>query len=263
MKHLSPSDARAGRTHGFSLIELSIVTAILALVSVLGLEVTAAYAARRAFGVTQDKIAAADVAIKKFYAVNGRLPCPADISVNITMGAAGTENCLGNRMVSATNIDYGTLPYITLGLPVSSIVDAYGSKLQYFVTENLATSAASFSNTANVGRIEVRTGKLEQPCSANCEVTFDPLTSTGAAYAILSSGADQRGAWMKSGAYKSCSSYNRRIDTANCNNSSSNPIITPNQANNVVLFDSRINTGNVETNYFDDIVLARGKGDLQ
>jgi prepilin-type N-terminal cleavage/methylation domain-containing protein len=260
------SRCRRRQTRGFSLIELSIVTAILAIVSVLGLEAVAVYTSRRAYTITQDKVAAVDVAIKKFYASYGRLPCPTVIT-NSMIGAStngGTEDCSGVSIVK-----YGGVPYITLGLPMSAAIDGYTSKFGYLVTNSL-TTAALFDTATSVGRIEVRTGKLEQPCSTVCEVTFQPSASTGAAYAILSFGGDQRGALGKNGAtLKACvpstgppNIYDARIDTANCGGATS-PTISPGVAGDAVVFDSRFNTGSVEASYFDDIILVRGKGNLQ
>jgi prepilin-type N-terminal cleavage/methylation domain-containing protein len=258
------SRCRRRQTRGFSLIELSIVTAILAIVSVLGLEAVAVYTSRRAYTITQDKITAIDVAIKKFYASYGRLPCPTVIT-NSMIGSStngGAEDC----SVTGTVLS-GGVPYITLGLPMSAALDGYTSKIGYLVTKNL-TTAALFNTATSTGRIEVRTGKLEQPCSSVCEVTFEPSASTGAAYAILSFGADQRGARGKNGAaLKACipgtaTLFDNRIDTQNCGGATS-PTISPGVAGDVVVFDSRFNTGSVEANYFDDIILVRGKGDLQ
>ena len=265
-QHLLASRCRRRQTRGFSLIELSIVTAILAIVSVLGLEVVAAYSARRAYTITQDKVAAVDVAIKKFYASYGRLPCPTVIT-NSMIGSStngGTEDCSGVSIVK-----YGGVPYITLGLPMSAAIDGYTSKIGYLVTKSL-TTAALFDTATSTGRIEVRTGQLQQPCSTVCEVTFEPAVSTGAAYAILSFGADQRGALGKNGAaLKACvpsvgppNIYDARIDTANCGGTTS-PAVSPAVVGDGLLFDSRFNTGSVEANYFDDIILVRGKGTLQ
>ena len=109
----------------------------------------------------------------------------------------------------------------------------------------------------------MRTGKLQQPCSSICEVTFEPGASTGAAYVILSHGADQRGAYSKNGTLqKSCATANdTRIDAVNCGGTTS-PAITAAISNSLVVYDGRFNTGSILANYFDDTVLARGKGDL-
>ena len=247
---------------GFSILELSIAVAILAIVSVLGLEVAAAYSTRRAYATTQDKIAVVDTAIKQFFKTYGRLPCPSVITDPMTVSTSGKEiNCKG-----ASGVSSGGVPFIDLGLPISAALDGYGSKLRYIVTNELTdagTGINQFNSTASIGRIEVRTGKLQQPCGTVCELTFDPNVSTGAAYVILSHGADQRGAYSKNGTLqKTCAIANdTRIDAVNCGGST-NPVITPAMSNSTVVYDSRFNTGSITSSYFDDSVLARGKGDL-
>jgi len=262
----TPHSHRSIRSRqGFSLLELSIVTIILAIIAVMGLELMASFVTRRAYTTSQAQITTLDNAIRAFYKSTGRLPCPAVITNSVGVATGGTEDC---TLVGA--VISGGVPYITLGLPVIATIDAYGSKIKYFVTKDLtvAGSAASqFDNSLSIGRIEVRTGQLEQPCSAACEVTMDPNTTTGAAYALLSHGADQRGAYSRLGiSLKAClpaptTLYDARPDSQNCGGATS-PVITPSVAGNTVLYENKFNSGTNEANYFDDLIVVHPKGDM-
>ena len=218
-------------------------------------------------------MAAIDTAIKQYYHTMGYLPCPTPITNNLATDT-GIGDCTTTGLTAY--IASGGLPFRDLGLPISAILDGYGSKIRYFVTISLTTNAG-FSNIANYGHIEVRTGQLSAACGgANlCEVTFNPIVSnpadstvesTGAVYAILSSGSDQRGGYNKFGVLqKACQGNDTHIDGANCVGGTTNPVLTKTSGdgNDVILYDSRFNNGNVVANYFDDIIIVRGKGDLQ
>lgn len=249
---------------GFSLIELSIVVTILSIISVLGLEVATTFINARAYDSTKEKLQALDKAVQNFYWVYGRLPCPADITRNTIDSRHGQEQC-------GIGI-YGSVPYNTLHLPLSASIDSYGSKIVYFVGE--LTTFTDF-NGSDAG-IEVRSLKLAQPCDAtappttSCSILADPSLGEGAAYALISFGADKRGAFNREGIPSTtrCAIRNdRRIDAQNCNavsglnetlHDGTAPITIPIN----VIYDSRFNNGSVPENYFDDIVVWRPKGKL-
>ena len=255
---------RTKLSSGFSLIELSIVVAILSVISVLGLEVATSFLTRNAYISTKDQLVAIDQAIDAFYRTYGRLPCPAP-ATNIYNTTYGAESCPATAYISTpvTDMAGGYLPFRTLNLPSSMAVDSYGSVIYYFVTASLTTG--SFA-TANAG-IEIRSGQLLQPCNTGtCSVLADPgVTSlTGAAYAVLSVGADQRGGYTKLGKLvNACAgTSDARIDAQNCfkiSNSTGSLLYSP-PVN--VLYDSRYNPGTQTANYFDDIIVWRAKGRL-
>lgn len=186
----------------------------------------------------------------------------------ITANSGGS----GAALVAGTNaIYFGSVPTVELGLPVSAGLDGYGNRISYVVTQGL-TNAYSFNGTN--ANIEVRSGLLQQPCSGSCNILGSPATNNGAAFFLFSSGADKRGATTRAGAVGiSCltsatTSYDQAIDSQNCAGIEgvgatiqagigAASIIPYN-----VFYDSRFNTGNVETNKFDDIVLWRTKGQL-
>ncbi len=121
MKHLLTSQ------RGFSLVELSIVLVIVALLS-----------SSLMFGLSAQRDAAANLeartqldmakeALLGFAITNGRLPCPATPTLANTDTNAGIED--RTNAASPCNRRYGVLPWVTLGLPET---DPWGQRLTYY-----------------------------------------------------------------------------------------------------------------------------------
>jgi prepilin-type N-terminal cleavage/methylation domain-containing protein len=259
------------RHAGFSLIELSIVVVILSLVATLGLEVAAQYLERTAYYSTMEKMTVVDKAIADFRRVNGYLPCPGSEAQTLANtcygkqynGTSGCNNttgsCNANTMASGA-IYFGDVPARDLGLPLSYMLDAYGSKIRYFVTAGMVNTS-SYYNTAD--GIQVRSGKLDATCGGSSDRC---QSRGGAAYLLNSAGRDKRGARQKSGYIETVclpaptTSYDGKIDTANCR-AGNNPSLSYSVPLNA-FYDSRYNSGAIEDNFFDDVVRWRSKGML-
>lgn len=253
---------------GFSLLELSIVMAIVSVVAVLGLESIALFMNRTAYRTTQERMLVIKTALAKHRYVYGYLPCPAPVTGLPTQSTYGKEirsgaNCNASTLVA--NVSYGDLPARDLQLPLSYMKDAYGTKLRYVVTNEMTipgTSAGQFGNVASVGRVIVRTGKIEQPCSTACQQI------AAAAYTVLSFGLDKRGKTAGSCVPAAAPTlYDGMIDSVNCRftvaetiriNGSGAAVTIPQD----VFYDSRYNNGSVEQLHFDDIILWQTKSQL-
>jgi prepilin-type N-terminal cleavage/methylation domain-containing protein len=108
--------------HGFSLVELTVVLVIVALLSsglILGLsaqrEAAALQDARRQLDTTKE-------ALLGFAMANGRLPCPAKANLPNTDANAGKEDC---------SSIHGVVPWLILGLQET---DPWGNRLTYFAS---------------------------------------------------------------------------------------------------------------------------------
>ncbi len=290
MRLLSRLFPPARFTSGFSLVELSVVVAILSIVATLGLEVAANFVTRTATAVSRERVILVDEAIARFFKIYGRLPCPALKTTAPTAITYGQEDCSVSVSVAGTTIGNGLMaggvPFRALNLPMMFSLDGFSNKINYVVTRNLtvaggdsgaapihtgrfgtSTTVPSTTNDGIAG-IEIRTGRLEEPCnSSRCQVLADPATYNGAAYIVFSSGADQRGAVSERGLARSpCARTTNTpiVDTQNC--VFGDPLIradmTPATIPYHVFYDNRINKGLNLVSYFDDSVIWRTKGRL-
>ncbi len=114
---------RSFTEHGFSLIELSIVLIVFGLLagSLLGQST-----GQRRLLAEQRARAQLDLSLEALYGFaisQGRLPCPADPTLDSKEEKAGTEDC--------SKGDSGVLPWRTLALPET---DPWGQRLSYKVS---------------------------------------------------------------------------------------------------------------------------------
>lgn len=239
---------------GFSLIEISVVMAILSVVAVMGLQGVATFMGRTAYKTTSERLDVIQTALMKYRKVYGYLPCPANPSDTLASPSYGKETrssgtCTQPELV--TGVRFGDVPVRDLNLPLSYIKDGYGQKFRYIVTTGLTTATGFVANSA---AIKIRTGKLQQPCSTVCQ----ELT-TRAAFVIFSHGSDMRGAGSKRCINGTLD--DNSIDSANCRLLSGQSVA----AGSIPLdtfYDSRFNSGSVEDMHFDDILVWKGKGQL-
>lgn len=135
--------------HGFSLVELTVVLVIVALLAgglMFGLS------AQRDAATLQDARRQLDTvreALLSFAMANGRLPCPAIPTTASSAAKAGEEDRDTNN--SPCNREYGVIPWVALGI---SETDPWGQRLTYFASSNFtgpltADTQASFTMTTS------------------------------------------------------------------------------------------------------------------
>jgi len=251
--HLKPlmKFARAG----FTLVELSIVLVILGIVLAGGLSVGTSVVERQAIIETNNQMDELIKALKSFYSINGRLPCPANPATATGAGPGGEEACTPdsgtvNGVIQvgagATRIRIGAVPTRALGLRDRFIADEYGNRYIYAVT-SLLTNSGSFAGSN--GAITI----VDGTSAAGTPIVTD------AAYALVSTGPNGRGARRyQSGAAGpvACGAITagNPLDNHNCNN-------------DATFRDARYNNGSVVASFFDDFIrwqqkalLASGSG---
>ena len=141
---------------GFSLLELSVVLGIIALIAGVGMTM-ASGALKAADRIsTQERLNTIKLALDSYGKTYGFLPCPApraDTPTTATFGIGGS--------CSGTGVSYGAVPVRTLGLPDSYAGDAWGNKLTYAVSQALTANSTNYSQAS--AAITVRYGTIAAP----------------------------------------------------------------------------------------------------
>lgn len=119
------------RTSGFSLTELAISLAIIALVLVLFLGASSGFISSKRGEISQTKLKAIETAIALYVAQNRRLPCPADGSISAGAPGSGLEVRIGNGNCGTQNT--GVVPAVTLGISEADATDGWNNRITYRV----------------------------------------------------------------------------------------------------------------------------------
>ena len=199
------------RQYGFTLIEISIVTIIIGLLSAGALEAYNVIETEKRIAVTDKNIETVKAAILAYQNHTGYYPCPAtraakpdskDYAVSTVCGSFSNDEAL---VSAASRVSIGAVPGRTLGLPDNVLVDGWEHQLEYAVTNSL-TQEGTFKN--GEGAIFVRDiNGNDIPAAAN---------KGSNQFVIVSHGADGVGAWNYGGErYKPCVTKGK--DVSNCN----------------------------------------------
>jgi len=270
---MKPAPAQA--ECGFTLLELSIVLMIIALVTGMSLSMSISVVATARLSATQQKMKIIEDALMAYRVANDRLPCPGDLTLpatnvnyGIEAGAAtgstigvGTGVCTGGSMSPAANFTgtgttnasstaaEGALPALTLGLPADMMVDGWGNRFRY---------AVDIAYTAN----GYFTGNAVSGCTTAAITVNDSngnARSTGAVYALISSGANGHGAYSKAGVIVNTGSVNANEQTnCHCNSSATATTYSPTYVQMLQTLDS---TNALDS--FDDFVSYKERWQLQ
>lgn len=179
------------RTAGFTLIEMSIVMAIMGLILAGAATVMNGRVNAEQKNLSSQRLQAASDGLAAYYVANNRLPCPADGSLasdDANYGRAQPETSGACDTVAVTSGE-AVLPWRTLGLREPESLDGWDQRLRYFVSADLTTAGSSLPGT-----LVLRDGDVSNPTSVEL--------SSDAAYVVLSSGDNGLGGWLRSGAQK-------------------------------------------------------------
>lgn len=223
---------------GFSLIEIAIVLGILGLLLSLFAGMSTNLISQHRRELTRTRLANIDTALTLFVSQYKRLPCPADGTQDSANALAGLENAVtGPPRTCTSNQRNGVLPWRAVGLAASDIEDGWGGRFTYRVGPELVVdNAMDFSSCDPAGtNITIFTSPASY-CNPICSaatfpagvctppntalagaagkglvvenvagtVIMDPRAnpstpSTGAAYVVISHGADGGGAYSGQG----------------------------------------------------------------
>jgi prepilin-type N-terminal cleavage/methylation domain-containing protein len=209
MTPIGPYALVKGRRGGFSLLELSVVLVIIAVITGTGMVVGKATLESAQIATTNSRINTIETAILAYRRANDRLPCPGDASMtssNALFGyeAANSGVCTGGSpsanytfTTSGSEVVEGAVPVRTLSLPDEFMYDGWGRKFAYGVWVGL-TAPLGFNNygiTPNCGLITIRNaGGATRTTKAN--------------YALVSFGSNGHGGFNERGARVNAGSVN-------------------------------------------------------
>lgn len=234
--------------HGFSLIELSVVLVIIALVMGSGLSVVLT----KMDGIhrleTHKKMEKITGALAGFVTQHKRLPCPADGTLATTNANFGLERFdTGNNVCFTTAPNQGTqayagvVPIRTLDLPNAYMLDGWDRRITYVVDKSLAATlpAENFYQQA--------TGGLTISNENN-------TTITDVATILISHGENGHGAWLANG-----STTRYSLSTAPSNDELEN--VHMNETQTVNGYNDTFKLRTLTTTY-DDLLMFTTKSEL-
>lgn len=145
------------RTAGFSLVEIAIVIAIGAAITVGGLATLKAQVKQERMETTKGRMNDITAAMARYKAKHGHLPCPAPMDAppgSATFGKSDTTQCATDPAQAGTTrvtgalggtVRIGAVPVADLGLPAEVIADKWGSRFVYAVSERMADTSVPFN----------------------------------------------------------------------------------------------------------------------
>lgn len=280
-------------THGFTLIEIAIVVVIFSFLMSVFASMLLAHQERQKYVETERRMEVIRTALDEFLDLNGRLPCVArldrrpgqagfaeevDSNVAPTIescegGIAGTirfdpdalpalAGTLGGDF-SALWARTGSLPVRSLNIPDEYILDAWGSRFTYVVSirqaSEDATGVSMYRENAGVlwvtdkgGDSSIDQGNIQFP---------GPNTRNFAEYAVISHGADQKGAipitnttmpnadFTNNATIVPCPSRLNEVQGFNCRHTNLLP--------NIIASDVKASVTNQGLDSYDDFVIYK------
>jgi prepilin-type N-terminal cleavage/methylation domain-containing protein len=257
--------ARENRS-GFTLLELSIVLVIIALVTGMAVQSGISIIETARQNATRQKINTINEALMQYRMATDRLPCPGDLT--LTPGTAdygleagadasssigtGTGVCAGTGMLPQANATgagvtntfataaEGALPAVTMGLSPDFMLDGWGNRFRYAVDTSMTTNNA-FASTP----VGCTTGAISvNDSNGNAR-------SSSSIYALISQGQNGHGAYpVQASAMSSAGSVNaNELTNCHCTSSGTAAAYAPTYVQMQQTFDP----GNV-LDSFDDVV---------
>jgi hypothetical protein len=192
---------------------------VLGLLAAVGVGLAKQYGWTQRQDTSQEMIARVEEALANYRALNSKLPCPARMDMGPTDDGFGVGDCNASSVSSPHSVaavtgrdgravKIGSVPVRSLNLPDNAMLDGWGRRLVYAVTEFHTLDYADFD--ANEGAIEIVDSAGQ---------TMTPSAPGSVIYAVLSPGTDGRGAYTLDGVkLADCESGTEAFENCDMNN---------------------------------------------
>lgn len=208
------------RVRGFSLVEMALVLLIVGLLASVFLPATNTMLDNSRRKETRATLEAVEQAMVRFVVVNGRLPCPANGALSAGNAEQGLEQPHpGTAACTAAALTNGVVPWRTLGLAQDDVTDAWNTMISYRVWAGAAVAVSSLTRPdgMNMSNLDPATQNAQiqtflqasgfricstNPCAIGAAAELASRTGmTGAAYVLISHGANRVGGFSADGVY--------------------------------------------------------------
>ena len=275
------------RIRAFTLLELSIVVMILALLAAAAMRYSNSLAESNMIALTNTNLDVVEATLQNYRNMYGRLPCPAGMSLAESSATFGTEvGTPGNGLCTGTgfrnnsgdpdgpggtnpgapdpNYDAatvqvvvaGTLPVKTLRLADRFAYDGWGRRLMYVVDKRMtATNAFTTYSVDNstIGSIVIKHTATE---------TLAKSITYKAVYAIISNGTNGHGGYSRSLDSTAMRSSSNSVNTDELDNCHCTSTAASNNFDRVFVQKNRTTDSTNYLNNFDDIVRFKTRANL-
>jgi len=257
------------RRTGFTLLELSIVLTVIALITAAGLSMGGSMIESARQASTNNKLDAIEQALIAYRLTYNQLPCPTDATLTEGSSNFGQEagfavanspanSCVGGTPAanssatiaahSSTTVAEGAVPVRTLNLPDEYQVDGWGRKFGYAVWTPITGANAFITYT------------LDSNCGAlTINNAGGNARSTAADYVLISYGPNGHGGYLKTGSRYFMGSDNADEWTnCHCNASADTGYV-----GTYVQHDPAQTSASDSLSVFDDIVRYKERWQMQ
>lgn len=260
------------QSKGFSLTELSLSLAIIAMIAGSAISVAINNTDYAKVKVTNDKLDRIEDALAAFVALNDRLPCPADGTLLTTDGDFGTEGTRSDTSCpeanfTSGNVRGGVVPVTTLSLPDDYMFDGWGRRISYAVDYQFASNVSNNSDCDGT----ISTICFVETVGSSASITVNDAggsnRTTTAVYVVFSHGQNGHGAFIKNGsstrinAYTSGNawrtSFDDELENAHYTNAGADDTY-----DTVFVAKQFLRDENNDSDYFDDLLRFAEKSEI-
>ena len=233
---------------GYTLIELSVVIALLGIMAGSALNLAARAAERDRIQETNAILDSVQFALKVYFKQHNTLPCPADPTLAVNNNAFGravapcTAAAAQFSPHAGSESVQGALPVKTLGLPIDYAFDSWKQQIRYVVHKDYTVRNADPTLGPTVTKQNANPAHLTIIDELGNEMQSN-IPENGVTYILISHGKDKAGARSESAVESAPCPATPSLENENCDT-----------ANLFIFRDAPINETNNLPAYFYDII---------